>query len=604
MKKRVALAAGMAAAAVTGSIALTVSHISAATTPAGLEAATQHGPTGSSGDGSGTSNGDAVPPAEAAKRATTAAAALVAKSPKSFFKGAHDKLVTHSGRQPGRPASTSRTSARTNGVPVQGGDAVVVTDSAGKVLGNYSAQEQVLSVGTKAKVTPQAAVQVARKQLAKVDVGQRRERSRWWPQGPGVLAYEVVVTGTKQVEGHLAPSHLHVFVDATTGTVLTELTRDDVVDAAGKGDYYGNVTLEHQGLRRPVHDEPTRPVPACSAVARTAAPSPAPPTPGAPATATDLVTGCVDAMYVGRQEWNMLRDWLGRNGIDGNGRGFPIRVGLNDVNAFWNGSRVEFGHSSDNRRLLTMIDVLGHEFGHAINQFTPGGSSGGNEAGGMNESTGDIFGALTEFYANNAERQGRLHVGELANLVGNGPIRYMADPSKARRPELLLQPHPQHRGARRGRSAEPLVLPAGRGLPPDQRPAGQPDLQQQHRHRHRHPEGRQDLHGHADAQDQRLDATSRPAPPRSPRPPSCSATAPSAPRSRPPGTPSACRPAAASRPAPAPPPTRRRPGPRRRPPRRAPRRRPARRPAAHGQPHGQPDGQRRARLRPVPHALR
>ena len=48
---------------------------------------------------------------------------------------------------------------------------------------------------------------------------------------------------------------------------------------------------------------------------------------------------------------------------------------------------------------------------------------------------------------------------------------------------------PSERGARGGRPRQPLVLPAGRGHQPDQRPADQPDLQQLVGDRHRHPEG-------------------------------------------------------------------------------------------------------------------
>src|SRR5262249_57805777 len=60
---------------------------------------------------------------------------------------------------------------------------------------------------------------------------------------------------------------------------------------------------------------------------------------------TDLKTGCVDAFYAVEKEWDMLRTWLGRNGLNGNGRAFPLFVGLNQVNAFWNGSSGNFGHS-------------------------------------------------------------------------------------------------------------------------------------------------------------------------------------------------------------------------------------------------------------------
>jgi hypothetical protein len=137
----------------------------------------------------------------------------------------------------------------------------------------------------------------------------------------------------------------------------------------------------------------------------------------------------VDALYAVQREWDMLRDWLGRNGINGSGGGFPARVGLNQVNAFWNGSFTNFGHSSDNQRQATPIDVVAHEFGHAIFQTTPGGAGSGNENGGINEGTGDIFGALTEAFANNPNDPPDFLVGEEVNLAGSGEIRNMANPA-------------------------------------------------------------------------------------------------------------------------------------------------------------------------------
>ena len=121
--------------------------------------------------------------------------------------------------------------------------------------------------------------------------------------------------------------------------------------------------------------------------------------------------------------------WLGRNGINGSGGGFPARVGLNQVNAFWNGSFTNFGHSSDNQRQATPQDVVAHEYGHAIFQTTPGGAGSGNENGGLNEATGDIFGALTEHFANNPNDPPDYLVGEEVNLSGGGPIRNMFNPS-------------------------------------------------------------------------------------------------------------------------------------------------------------------------------
>ncbi|GGQ72363.1 M4 family metallopeptidase [Couchioplanes azureus] len=419
MKHKVAVATGIAAVTVAGSIALTMPQGNAATTsarPAGALAA------------------DPVPTAVATSRATSSASALVAGKPKLFFKSEHDKLVkrqvvSQNGLQYVAYERTYR------GLPVQGGDAVVVTDSSGAVLGNYVAQDQALSTGTKARISAGTAAKVARKQLATV-TSTGKPTLTVVAQGSGVLAYEVVVAGTKRTKQGTAPSNLHVFVDAGTGKVLTDLTRDDVLDATGRGAYYGNVTLDTQGSGgRFTMSDPQRPGLQCGGQNGAAFTSTT--DSWGNGNATDLVTGCVDAMYVVARQWDMLRDWLGRDGIDGNGRAFPIRQGLDDVNAFWNGSRVEIGRSSDNRRLLNTIDVVAHEFGHAINQFTPGGSSGGNEAGGLNESTGDIFGALTEFYARNPNDAADYTVGELANLAGDGPIRNMADPSKVGDPNCF-----------------------------------------------------------------------------------------------------------------------------------------------------------------------
>ncbi len=82
-------------------------------------------------------------------------------------------------------------------------------------------------------------------------------------------------------------------------------------------------------------------------------------------------------------------------------------------------------------RQATSIDVAGHEVGHAIFQYTPGGAGSGNENGGINEGASDIWGALTEAYVNSPLDPPDYTVGEEVNLVGDGPIRYMYNPSLA-----------------------------------------------------------------------------------------------------------------------------------------------------------------------------
>ena len=130
------------------------------------------------------------------------------------------------------------------------------------------------------------------------------------------------------------------------------------------------------------------------------------------------------------------------------------------------------------------MDVVAHEFGHGVDDLTPGGISGG----GTQEFVGDTFGAATEFFSNNPADAPDYLVGEEINLVGQGPIRNMYNPSAVGDPNCYSSSIPRHRGARGRRAGQPLVLPAGRGHQPDQRSADQPDLQRHDPDRRRHPD--------------------------------------------------------------------------------------------------------------------
>ncbi|WP_131740508.1 M4 family metallopeptidase [Actinomadura roseirufa] len=241
------------------------------------------------------------------------------------------------------------------------------------------------------------------------------------------------------------PSVLHVFVDARTGKVVR--TWDEVTDLDDDQSFY------HGGRTKPTSittsgspgsytmRDPSRPGISCSGQS------------GAPYTGTDdawgnadgvdLETACVDSLKAAQAEFDMAKTWLGRNGLDGHGGGWPIRVGLNDANAYWSGSYANFGHNRSNTKQATATDVVAHELGHAIMQTTPGGILGDNEKGALNESTGDIFGALTEWYLHEPRVAERFSgtvallnydppdytLGEEVDLVGSGPIRYMYKPS-------------------------------------------------------------------------------------------------------------------------------------------------------------------------------
>jgi len=357
--------------------------------------------------------------------AASSADGLVASHAPGLMIGSGDSMTrtsVHSGDAGLQYVSYERTY---RGLAVIGGDAVVVTNAAGAVVQTAAAQSAVISVGTSPSVTSDQALATAKSQLAIVsEASAPRLVVLAW--GTPKLVWETVVAGGTAAN---APSKLHVYVDATTGAVAD--TMDEVREGTGNSFYDGSVTISttRNSATSFTMADPTRPGIRCGGQN------------GQTFTGTDdvwgngsgtnLETACVDALYAVQKEWDMLRTWLGRNGINGSGRGFPARVGLNDVNAFWNGSNTSFGHSQDNRRQATPIDVVAHEFGHAIFQTTPGGAGSGNENGGINESTGDIFGALTEAFANNPNDPPDFQVGEEVNLVGSGPIRFMYNPSLA-----------------------------------------------------------------------------------------------------------------------------------------------------------------------------
>ncbi|TDD89857.1 peptidase M4 family protein [Actinomadura rubrisoli] len=360
-------------------------------------------------------------PAKPDPRTVAAASAdrLVAAKPAAFKKAPKDKIIRTNVTSGLRGLQHVEYGRTYDGLPVFGGDFVVTTNATGGVLSTSVDQTKALDVGTKATVTAAQAAKTARAKVAKVDTAST-PRLMVLAEGSGKLVYETVVSG-RQKKGE---TKLHVMVDAKTGKVVKSW--DEVHDAADDQSFYHG-TVDTSTAATSMTD-PARPGHQCGGQGGSAYTG----TDSAwgNGSGTNLETACVDVLYAVQKEWDMLKEWLGRNGTNGNGRGFPARVGLSDVNAFWNGSYTNFGHNQANNKQATPTDVVAHENGHAIFTTTPGGDSGGNEKGGLNESTGDIFGALTEHYINepaNLDPPDYL-VGEEVDLVGNGPIRNMYNP--------------------------------------------------------------------------------------------------------------------------------------------------------------------------------
>ncbi|MFC6933376.1 M4 family metallopeptidase [Actinomadura yumaensis] len=421
-------------------------------------------------------------PATAADRFVASGQAQIKASPK-------DRVV-RKGVTTGAGGLTHISYERTYaGLPVQGGDFVVTTDASGKVLGTAVNQTAPLSVTTTPKVSAATAAKAAARRLPGAKA--TKPTLTVLAQGSGRLAYETVLYGVKGSYGSFAPngsygtksahgpkgsygtksahgpkgsygsasfdgsygldgsygtpSILHVYVDAATGKYISQW--DEVVAADDDQSFY------HGGRNKPTSiattqsggtytmRDPSRTGISCGNQSGTVYSG----TDDAwgNAVGNNLETACVDALKAAQSEYDMVKTWLERNGLDGNGRGWPMRVGLNQANAFWNGSYANFGRNNGNTRQATPTDVVAHELGHGIFQYTPGGSAGSNEKGGLNESTGDIFGALTEWYLKEPRVTEQIsgttallnydppdyEVGEEVNLVGSGPIRSMSNPS-------------------------------------------------------------------------------------------------------------------------------------------------------------------------------
>ncbi|MEV4381812.1 M4 family metallopeptidase [Streptosporangium sp. NPDC049644] len=386
------------------------------------------------------------PDAEARNRAVTTANATIAMRSEALLKGQNEKF-TLTANVSGAQGLQYLTYTRTyRGLPVFGGEVIVSTDRAGELVGSVSSgQQSRITIDVTSKVDAAAATATARAQVSTVEsVSTPRLLVHAATTTPR-LAWEVVVTGAN---GEI-PSVLHVFVDALDGSIVDSY--DEVRAGTGNSYYNGNpVTIQTSGSGSSYSmTDTTRPGLRCGGQGGTAYTG----TDDAWGTGsgTNLETACVDALYAAQTEWNMLRNWLGRNGFNGSGGAFPARVGLSAVNAYWTGSYTNFGRNQANTRQATPMDVVGHEYGHAVFQYSGATVSNTTEAGGLNESTGDIFGALTEHYANQPATLDPPDylVGEEVNLVGSGEIRNMYNPSAEGHPNCYTSPfnYEVHAGA-------------------------------------------------------------------------------------------------------------------------------------------------------------
>ena len=218
--------------------------------------------------------------------------------------------------------------------------------------------------------------------------------------------------------------------------------------------------------------------------------------PGGSTTSANGQTAAVDAHYGVARTYDYYYNVLGRNGIDGAGTATYSRVHYSSSydNAFWADSCfcMTYGDGS-NFKMLTSLDVAGHEMSHGVTSRTAGLVYSG-ESGGLNESMSDIGGTMVEFYARGGSGStignsgGNWTIGEQLN-GDPAALHVQAEPRRRQRGRLV-QRRRQPRRALLQRPDEPRLLLPQPGREQHRRrllqlvPAGRHD---RHRQRPRGP---------------------------------------------------------------------------------------------------------------------
>jgi len=316
-----------------------------------------------------------------------------------------------------------------NGLKVVGGDLIVKRkgEAIGQVRYNFGAKS--VGVATKPTLSQSAALTKGARSAKFKATGNKGSLVVFVTPSKPVLAYEVVTTGVKADQ---TPSVLHSFIDAKSGALLAQ--DDEIKTGTGNSMYSGTVSIGTSGSF--TMSDPSRggnfTTDLNGATSGNGTTFTDPDDTWGNGSTSSRQTAGVDAHYGAQLTWDYYKNVHGRNGIFNNGQGARSRVHYGNayVNAFWDGTQMTYGDGQGNARPLTAIDVAGHEMSHGVTEATANLNYFG-DAGGLNESTSDIFGTMVEFSANNSSDPGDYLIGEKININGNGtPLRYMDKPSK------------------------------------------------------------------------------------------------------------------------------------------------------------------------------
>lgn len=367
--------------------------------------------------------------------AASRAIASVKAFPQRTMDGAGDSYEVRDVVFDADGAEHVRLARRFHGLRVIGGDLVVHSDRNGAFMSASHTLVREARVDRTARLPAGEALGAARAAFAghaadeapELVVHARGEHAR--------LAWDVRMKG-EQADG--TPSALHVIVDAHSGAVLDSWDDIHTAPATGSGQslFVGTVplTTEQTATGFSLQDNTRGGSKTLDMKNRGFGQ-------GAQFTDADNAwgdgttgnrqTAAVDAAFGGALTWDYYKNVHGRNGIANDGKGANSRVHYkrNYANAFWDDNCfcMTYGDGNSSINPLVSIDIAGHEMSHGVTSRTAGLIYSG-ESGGLNEGTSDIFGAMVEYYASNANDVPDYLIGEEIFKSG-GSIRNMVNPS-------------------------------------------------------------------------------------------------------------------------------------------------------------------------------
>lgn len=153
-------------------------------------------------------------------------------------------------------------------------------------------------------------------------------------------------------------------------------------------------------------------------------------------TTSDTRTAAADALWGAQATYDALYNCFNWRGVNNANAGLNIKVHLKEDNAYFDGGNtITFGDGVSYFKPLLEMDVVAHEYGHAVCQATANLTYSG-ESGGLNEANSDIQGTFVEFYAAGGKTGnvipatgGDWVLGAKISKDGN-PLRWMYKPSK------------------------------------------------------------------------------------------------------------------------------------------------------------------------------